>query len=62
MTIWITGANGFIGRHLVRELAEAGRVVHGAACFAIALSQQAQTLSKYGQRAMRVLRGGRMPA
>ncbi|MBR0757051.1 SDR family oxidoreductase [Bradyrhizobium jicamae] len=29
MTIWITGANGFIGRHLVRELAEAGRVVHG---------------------------------
>ena len=24
MTIWITGANGFIGRHLVRELAEAG--------------------------------------
>jgi UDP-glucose 4-epimerase len=29
MTIWITGANGFIGRHLVRELAEAGRAVHG---------------------------------
>lgn len=29
MTIWITGANGFIGRYLVRELAAAGHAVHG---------------------------------
>lgn len=29
MTTWITGANGFIGRHLIRELANRGRVVHG---------------------------------
>jgi UDP-glucose 4-epimerase len=29
MSTWITGANGFIGRHLVRELADAGGVVHG---------------------------------
>ena len=29
MTVWITGANGFIGRHLVRELADAGHAVHG---------------------------------
>ncbi|MBW5435854.1 SDR family oxidoreductase [Bradyrhizobium canariense] len=29
MSTWITGANGFIGRHLVRELADAGRMVHG---------------------------------
>jgi UDP-glucose 4-epimerase len=29
MTIWITGANGFIGRYLARELASAGRTVHG---------------------------------
>jgi UDP-glucose 4-epimerase len=29
MTIWITGANGFIGRHLARSLADAGRYVHG---------------------------------
>ncbi|MFB9265898.1 NAD-dependent epimerase/dehydratase family protein [Bradyrhizobium erythrophlei] len=29
MSIWITGANGFIGRHLVRELAGAGQTVHG---------------------------------
>jgi UDP-glucose 4-epimerase len=29
MTVWITGANGFIGRHLIRGLAEGGQVVHG---------------------------------
>ena len=29
MIIWITGANGFIGRHLARELADAGYVVNG---------------------------------
>lgn len=29
MTIWITGANGFIGRYLTRELAQRGSPVHG---------------------------------
>jgi len=29
MTVWVTGANGFIGRHLIRELADAGHTVHG---------------------------------
>jgi UDP-glucose 4-epimerase len=29
MTVWISGANGFIGRHLARALAELGRPVHG---------------------------------
>ena len=29
MTMWVTGANGFIGRHLVRELADRGHAVHG---------------------------------
>lgn len=29
MIVWITGANGFIGRHLVHELARAGHAVHG---------------------------------
>jgi UDP-glucose 4-epimerase len=29
MSIWVTGANGFIGRHLVRELADRGEAVYG---------------------------------
>jgi UDP-glucose 4-epimerase len=29
MTVWITGANGFIGRYLARELADADLAVHG---------------------------------
>lgn len=29
MSIWITGANGFIGRYLARELSGAGHAVHG---------------------------------
>jgi UDP-glucose 4-epimerase len=29
MTVWITGANGFIGRHLARSLADAGVAVDG---------------------------------
>ena len=29
MTVWITGANGFIGRHLARALADARYSVHG---------------------------------
>ena len=29
MTAWITGAHGFIGRYLVRELADRGETVHG---------------------------------
>jgi UDP-glucose 4-epimerase len=29
MNVWITGANGFIGRHLVRVLADRGYRVHG---------------------------------
>jgi UDP-glucose 4-epimerase len=29
MIVWITGGNGFIGRYLARELADAGYTVHG---------------------------------
>jgi UDP-glucose 4-epimerase len=36
MNIWITGANGFIGRHLARTLAHRGHSVHGIGHGAIA--------------------------
>jgi UDP-glucose 4-epimerase len=29
MTVWVTGGNGFIGRNLIRLLADRGRAVHG---------------------------------
>ena len=29
MSVWITGAKGFIGGHLARELADGGHAVHG---------------------------------
>lgn len=29
MSVWITGARGFIGSHLAREMAASGRAVHG---------------------------------
>jgi UDP-glucose 4-epimerase len=29
MTVWVTGGNGFIGRNLIRLLADQGRAVHG---------------------------------
>ena len=29
MTVWVTGANGFIGGYLAGELADAGHPVHG---------------------------------
>ena len=40
MTMWVTGANGFIGRHLVRELADAGHAVHGIGHGAIAEAER----------------------
>jgi UDP-glucose 4-epimerase len=36
MTVWVTGANGFIGRYLVRFLADRGHSVHGIGHGAIA--------------------------
>jgi UDP-glucose 4-epimerase len=36
MTMWVTGANGFIGRYLVRSLADRGHAVHGIGHGAIA--------------------------
>ena len=36
MTVWVTGANGFIGRYLTRELADAGHRVHGVGHGALA--------------------------
>ena len=41
MTIWVTGANGFIGRYLARELADAGHAVHGIGHGAIGGSREA---------------------
>jgi UDP-glucose 4-epimerase len=40
MTVWITGANGFIGRYLARELADAGHAVHGVGHGAIEESEK----------------------
>jgi UDP-glucose 4-epimerase len=40
MIVWITGANGFIGRHLARELADAGHAVQGIGHGAIADSER----------------------
>ena len=40
MNIWITGANGFIGRHLVRLLADFGHRVHGIGHGAIAEAER----------------------
>ena len=36
MTVWVTGANGFIGRYLIRFLADRGYAVHGIGHGAIA--------------------------
>jgi UDP-glucose 4-epimerase len=36
MTVWITGAAGFMGRYLARALADAGHVVHGIGYGALA--------------------------
>jgi UDP-glucose 4-epimerase len=42
MIVWITGANGFVGRHLARELADAGYSVHGIGHGAIHVSERLQ--------------------
>jgi UDP-glucose 4-epimerase len=40
MSVWITGANGFIGRYLIGELAGAGDAVHGVGHGAFAESDR----------------------
>jgi UDP-glucose 4-epimerase len=40
MIVWVTGANGFIGHHLTRELARAGETVHGLGHGAIQESER----------------------
>ncbi|WP_439369424.1 NAD-dependent epimerase/dehydratase family protein [Bradyrhizobium sp. DASA03120] len=40
MNLWVTGANGFIGRHLARVLADRGHNVHGIGHGAIADAEQ----------------------
>jgi len=42
MIVWVTGANGFIGRHLVHELAGAGHAVHGVGHGAIDATEARQ--------------------
>lgn len=42
MIVWVTGANGFIGRHLVQELAGAGHAVHGVGHGAISATEARQ--------------------
>ncbi|WP_213741223.1 NAD(P)-dependent oxidoreductase [Bradyrhizobium sp. dw_411] len=40
MTVWITGAGGFMGRYLARALADAGHVVHGIGHGALSESEK----------------------
>ncbi len=40
MTVWITGAAGFMGRYLARALADAGHVVHGVGHGALTESEK----------------------
>jgi UDP-glucose 4-epimerase len=40
MTVWITGANGFIGHYLIRELADAGQTVYGVGHGAFAVADR----------------------
>ncbi|MBR1249464.1 NAD-dependent epimerase/dehydratase family protein [Bradyrhizobium sp. AUGA SZCCT0169] len=43
MNVWVTGANGFIGRHLVRVLADRGYRVHGIGHGAIEDAEKRRT-------------------